>query len=629
MLLRMGGFLMPLHYSTCVGVSIRSMGPTRHSLRVAARNLVSTLNSRPSASNVTTPRGVSNISRAKLKHLGFLARESDSEVEELSCSSEDKLASEEFNLGELQSVNLDGIKRQLNFAPSKATTMHGSNGNVKTGKTRVKVKIEPHDGVVQPSRPSRRNSKPKLSAVKIADAEYGKEHHTVNVVGVVKQEPKAEETLISPSLQHTGIDDIDDIVKTDPREEAGLRGRKKVQRNVLSRVTKVKVETDQQEEDSKKGQESPQASSRRKRKLPEHGSAGVTTTKLGSDRKRTNQVTNGAASGMELEVISVRPCSGAQLASETASAITILPGPFPTYARPFSEECQEAKELLSALHGRLPEYERHKPRQSLGSSGPVAKTRGQNHATKSRSQAVDQAINMQLALAPISSDMVQKERPRNKGAVLDSLIGTLLSQNTTDTNSRRAFASLKKSFPTWEQALQADPKELEDAIRCGGLAEVKAERIRNILSTLMKERGEISMEYIRSMSNEAIKVELSRFKGVGPKTVACVLMFHLQREEFPVDTHVFRISKMLGWVPEQADREKAYLHLNQRIPDSLKFDIHCLFVTHGKRCPNCAKRFNRQPSDGECPLINWKSRWSSRRIHAPLELEFPSGQPTN
>jgi endonuclease-3 len=39
------------------------------------------------------------------------------------------------------------------------------------------------------------------------------------------------------------------------------------------------------------------------------------------------------------------------------------------------------------------------------------------------------------------------------------------------------------------------------------------------------------------METEAIKRELGRFKGVGPKTVSCVLMFTLLRPEFPVDTH--------------------------------------------------------------------------------------------
>ena len=64
---------------------------------------------------------------------------------------------------------------------------------------------------------------------------------------------------------------------------------------------------------------------------------------------------------------------------------------------------------------------------------------------------------------------------------------------------------------------------------------------------------------------------------MGPKTVACIMMFGLQRREFPVDTHVWRIAKALGWVPAKATREQAYLHLNARMPDAIKFAAPAAF----------------------------------------------------
>lgn len=73
------------------------------------------------------------------------------------------------------------------------------------------------------------------------------------------------------------------------------------------------------------------------------------------------------------------------------------------------------------------------------------------------------------------------------------------------------------------QVHKADPKAVEDAIRCGGLAETKTKRIMNILDTIFKERGTICLEYVRHMTVDQIKAELSRFKGVGPKTVRCVM----------------------------------------------------------------------------------------------------------
>ncbi len=91
-----------------------------------------------------------------------------------------------------------------------------------------------------------------------------------------------------------------------------------------------------------------------------------------------------------------------------------------------------------------------------------------------------------------------------------------------------------------------------------------------ILNTLKSERGECSLEHLQQRTDEEIKAELERFKGVGKKTIACVLMFCLDRHEFPVDTHVWRITKAMGWVPSKATRDEAYSHLNARIPDHLK-----------------------------------------------------------
>ncbi|KAG0482479.1 hypothetical protein HPP92_010563 [Vanilla planifolia] len=192
-------------------------------------------------------------------------------------------------------------------------------------------------------------------------------------------------------------------------------------------------------------------------------------------------------------------------------------------------------------------------------------------------------------------------------SLLDGLVSVLLSQNTTDANSQRALASLKTAFPTWEEVLNADTSAVENAIRCGGLASTKASCIKSIIRDLMNRRGEISLEYLRGLSVAEVKAELSKFKGIGPKTVACVLMFHLQRDDFPVDTHVFHITKSIGWVPMKADREKAYLHLNKRIPNDLKFELNCLFVTHGKICKQCSKRGGKQLSScsNSCPLANY------------------------
>ncbi|OMP10729.1 Armadillo [Corchorus olitorius] len=216
--------------------------------------------------------------------------------------------------------------------------------------------------------------------------------------------------------------------------------------------------------------------------------------------------------------------------------------PYPSYHRPTPEECRAVRDDLLALHGFPPQF---------------LKYRHQRHH---------------------HNDHAQQE------TVLDGLVKTVLSQNTTELNSLNAFASLKSAFPSWDQVLAAESTSLENAIRCGGLAPKKASCIKNVLKCLHERNGKLCLEYLRDLSIDEMKTELSNFKGVGPKTVACVLIFNLQQDDFPVDTHVFEIARTIGWVPSIADRNKTYLHLNRRIPNELKFDLNCLLYTHDTYC---------------------------------------------
>eukprot|EP00898_Chlorokybus_atmophyticus_P003471 jgi/Chlat1/4124/Chrsp269S03951 len=245
-------------------------------------------------------------------------------------------------------------------------------------------------------------------------------------------------------------------------------------------------------------------------------------------------------------------------------------GPFPECLRPTAEECWEATAALAKLHGW--------PRGAANAPRAIPKEPKHN------------------------------ERSGNCGAVpdpLDALFRTILSQNTTGANSTKAYRSLRQQFPAWQTMLHADIKVVADAIRCGGLAETKAKRMQHILQELQRTRGKLSMDYLRELSNDEIKQELSRFPGVGPKTVACVLMFCLLRDEFPVDTHVYRITRALGWVPQTADRNATYEHLNQRVPDHLKYDLHVLLIRHGRSCPHCAANGRPQVRpDGMCPFLD-------------------------
>lgn len=175
-------------------------------------------------------------------------------------------------------------------------------------------------------------------------------------------------------------------------------------------------------------------------------------------------------------------------------------------------------------------------------------------------------------------------------SVLDALVRTILSQNTSDTNSTRAKRSMDAVYggsDEWQKIVAGGQGKLQEAIKSGGLSVVKSKVIIEILRQVKEKYGTYSLDHLHGKETEEAMEELLGFQGVGPKTASCVLLFCLQREDFAVDTHVHRITGLLGWRPKGCSREETYAHLNVRIPDEDKYGLHILLVGHGKKCDEC------------------------------------------
>ncbi len=181
---------------------------------------------------------------------------------------------------------------------------------------------------------------------------------------------------------------------------------------------------------------------------------------------------------------------------------------------------------------------------------------------------------------------------------LDELILTILSQHTNDLNRDRAYASLRRRFPRWEQVLRARPADVEDAIRVGGLARTKSRVIRDVLRTVRRDRGKLDLSNLRHLPIEDAKGYLLGLKGVGEKTACCVLLFACGRPAFPVDTHVHRVTRRLGWVPARSTSAKTHAILADVVPQKRYFTAHVNLITLGRRvcrarapaCPRCPVR---------------------------------------
>lgn len=185
--------------------------------------------------------------------------------------------------------------------------------------------------------------------------------------------------------------------------------------------------------------------------------------------------------------------------------------------------------------------------------------------------------------------------PPTRRPPIDELVRTILSQNTSDVNSDRAFAALCERFADWDEAADASVAEIEEAIRSGGLAKQKAPRIRSALRDVRQHRGEIDLDFLTELPDDEALAFLESMDGVGPKTAACVLAFSLERPVVPVDTHVHRVSKRLGLIGPKTSAAKAHAELEAVVAPPDRVPLHVALIRHGRgvcrardpRCDDC------------------------------------------
>lgn len=201
---------------------------------------------------------------------------------------------------------------------------------------------------------------------------------------------------------------------------------------------------------------------------------------------------------------------------------------------------------------------------------------------------------------------------RNRLLPLDELISTILSQNTTDTNRDRSFEALRTSFPTWEDVRDAEPSSVIAAIRSAGLANQKGPRIQLALQQITEENGDLNIDFLEDLPLEQAKEWLLRFKGVGPKTAAIVLLFSLGKPAFPVDTHIYRITGRLGLRPEKISADKAHNHLAALFDPAMYYDVHLNLIRHGREiCQARSPQCERCSLSDLCPYYQMRSREST------------------
>jgi endonuclease-3 len=191
----------------------------------------------------------------------------------------------------------------------------------------------------------------------------------------------------------------------------------------------------------------------------------------------------------------------------------------------------------------------------------------------------------------------------------------VLSQNTSDVNRDRAYASLTERFSSWSEVLDANPREVADAIRPGGLADTKAPRIQAILRAIEEREGTLDLGFLHRMNDDEVRDHLMALPGVGPKTAACVLAFSLGRPALPVDTHVHRVAQRLRWVTPRTSAARAHEVMAELVPPSLRVRMHVGLIRLGRQvCKPGRPRCEECPLQDLCPTapVVLSGAWDER-----------------
>ncbi|OGU71973.1 MAG: endonuclease III [Ignavibacteria bacterium RBG_16_34_14] len=186
------------------------------------------------------------------------------------------------------------------------------------------------------------------------------------------------------------------------------------------------------------------------------------------------------------------------------------------------------------------------------------------------------------------------ERSINPPDLVDLLIATILSQNTNDRNSFKAYNNLKQKYSAWEEAAKLKASQIEKLIKVAGLGKQKSKAIKNLLISLIKERGNISLNHLKKMNDEEVLTELTSYPGIGVKTASCVLLFSLNRNVCPVDTHVHRTLNRIGIV-KTTSPDKTFFGINKNFPEGIAHSFHTNLIRLGREickpikplCLNC------------------------------------------
>jgi endonuclease-3 len=223
-------------------------------------------------------------------------------------------------------------------------------------------------------------------------------------------------------------------------------------------------------------------------------------------------------------------------------------------------------------------------------------------------QATVQEIYERLLKTYGNNPLVPRREPMHE------LISTMLSHRTTGKNEDLAYQRMWQRFGSWEAIRDAPVDELAEAISPSNFAEAKAPNIKKVLATIIAERGEANIDFLRDLPTDEGLKWLMALPGVGVKTATLTLLFCFAKAVMPVDTHVHRVSQRVGLIGPKVDPTAAHALLLPLLPPEpqVLYNFHLNMLRHGQKvCVWSVPRCER------CPLTDLCQWYQEHR--APAE----------
>ena len=193
---------------------------------------------------------------------------------------------------------------------------------------------------------------------------------------------------------------------------------------------------------------------------------------------------------------------------------------------------------------------------------------------------------------------------------LDDLISVILSNKTGPQVAKKVYDELLHEFSNWDGVLKSPIKDLRRILKPAGLSTVKSWQIKGALRRIKKRFGACDLSSLRERPMPEVEAFLVSLPGVSEKVAKCVMMYTLSAKVLPVDVHVHRVSRRLGWTARKR-ADQCHQELEALVPPKWRHCFHVDCILHGRticrpEAPACSKccinrhceYFRRKRSDG-------------------------------